>query len=551
VPLIADRVGAAARELWLLLGAAALLLVLSCASVSSLLVAAAVTRRHEIAIRTSIGATRSNVLRELLAEHLILGVLGCTLGVVLAVWVVSLASSFVPVGILGVETPALSARAALLCSGIAVITTLAFGLSSAGAAIISSPQRLLSGTRDDQPRSQKGHRLNVAIQLGLVLVLLVCAGLLTESLIRIRFQTLGFDPSSLIVVGIDAAAPATVPVDPASGIGSTRETLMRQLASLDRMRTGSLLAHVRALPNVTSASAARAAPFSQYLSTARVRRVDMPQDEALIARRDIVTVEYFRTMRIRVLRGRTFESQDVDGQRVTVISSALERKLFGGSALDVDMVVGDYTYKVIGVVADVKQRTPAEGEFLALYFPYSGGTVTHVAIRTDGDASHLASLAKVAIAQHDRAITVNSVDLMSDLVSASMATEHFRTAIASFFGAVGLGLAIVGVYVVSARMVSARRREFAVRVALGAEPRHLRGLVLRDAGWIVGAGLLGGMPLAFIASHAMVSTITGVPGPDIHTYALPAMIVAVVALAATCRPALVAGRTDAVVALKE
>jgi predicted permease len=573
-----DQLAASRRPLWLLFGGAALLLLVACSNVAGLLVGEARVRRHEIGVRAALGGSRARVLCQLIVEHSLLAAAGLLAGLIGAWWFTGALVAAAPAGLPRIETTAIDLRAALFAAGAALTTLIGFGIAPA-IALARTPMTtvLAEGGRDGAASRLRGQRLIVAAQIALALVLVTGAALFGETMLQLRAQPLGFDPKGVAVVsttftGSRFGDPAAAAAAFASRDGAGR--------MLDRLRTDTTLARTRAvvdrltaIPAVTSAAAATAVPFVSPPARLSIGIDGAPASERPEVLRYAVTAGYLETMDIRLVRGAGLRDAAAGDANAAVVSATFERRFFPGGAIgqrfsnafgDNDAAV--IPYRIVGVVPDVKRQDPTDEDRPAFYSlighriaqvrpgaPVStaSGTPGFFVVRASDDPAWLLPALRQAIAGVSPQLVVTSMTTLETQVGDAVVEERFRATLSAIFGAAALGLAAVGLYGLAARRVVDRRREFGVRVALGARPRDVRRLVLRDAVVIVAIGLLIGLPSAFAAAQLAESLLFGVSASSVSVFGMAALVLALAAFTATLLPARHAGRVDPVTALRE
>jgi putative ABC transport system permease protein len=387
---------------------------------------------------------------------------------------------------------------------------------------------------------------------------------------RLTSRPLGFDPSQLAVVS------TTFTGDPTGGVG--RELMQRiRAGGMDpieagRLRSEALLTgrarvadaavnRLAAMPSVISAAAVSEVPFATAPVYTVSRFEGRPDTEQVRVQRQIVNESYFETMRLRVMRGRVFQIQDRQGAPVAVVSREFERRHLNGNALGRRLKLGppptspravQRVHEVIGVVDDVKHREFADEDQATIYvFNWHGGDVRHLLVRSSGEMSTLVPQLRRVLREHDPRLVVTLATSMEGLVADSVAEERLRAALSAMFGGTALLLSAMGLYGLAARRVIDRRREIGVRMALGAEPGHVRRLVLRDSLSMAAFGLAIGLPAAYFASRVGQAFLYGVSATSPHIFISAGAILALAAMTAAFFPALRAGRIDPSIALRD
>jgi predicted permease len=550
------------RPLWLMLAGASLLLVVACANVAGLLLSDARSRHHETAVRLSLGGTRFEIVRQLMAEHLALGIAAAAGGVLFARWLIPVLISLAPAGLVGAQPVGVD-REVIQWSVLAALATATIAGIIPAMAIASAPpaDALKSGTRQTGAGGRWRHRTIVAAQFGLALVLLVGAALFGETLLRLHREPLGFAPDRVAVVSVTrdrAAAGGTMTPAQRQQFAELRqsrrgEELSRFMQQVTWVPVQTLLDRLAALPTVEAVAAAQTVPFTATpAGSAAVRADSDPANSAHPAFLYAASTDYFRAMGVAVRRGRTFDVSVGTPADGVVISESLARRLLPGDPIGRRIVVGKSPAQVIGVVADVKTRGLLDEDDAAVYLPIgSPESIRYIVVRVSGDVVPLLSVLRATVEQHDRPMFVTASTPLSDLVASTIVVERSRALLSAAYGGAALLLASVGLYGLAARLVADRRREIGIRVALGASRRHIRRLVMSDAWTIVGVGLIVGVPLAFWLSRFAQGMLYGVVPAAPHVLAASVLSLAIAAIAATLLPVWRANRIDPAVTLRE
>ncbi len=561
VPLAEEELGSSVRPLWLLFGAAGVLLLVACANVVGLLIDENRARRHETAIRLSLGISGGAIVRQLLVEHAMLALAGAGLGLVFAIGLTQVLVALAPAELPRLDTVQVNWRVALFSLGAGGLTLLAFGVAPALSVANTQAARILAGGgRAGVPARHVAQRTVVAAEIALAAVLVVGAGLLGETLFRLLSQPLGFDPSHLLVVntrftGSDIppgwirgtrGAGANAGQDPNSG-----PSLAERFATSRRARTTAVVERLSALPGVGGAAAIGTPPFSgRPASRSQIRIEGRPEDPNGRAASQSVSAGFAKTLRVPILAGR--DLHQTDGLNVSLVSREFERRYFEHGAVGRRFEYGQVSvrtsYDIVGVVEDLKHSTFAE-EPLPTF--YAIGAANDFVVQAALDPLLVLPTIRTALAEVDRQIVVTGLTTMDELLAGVIAAERFRATLSAAFALAALLLSAVGLYGVAARRLADRRRELGIRVALGARPGHLRSLVLNDGVRTVGLGLAVGLPAAFAASQATRAFLFGVSPTSPHVFLGASAVLAAAALAATFLPARRAARVDPMLALRE
>jgi predicted permease len=454
-----------------------------------------------------------------------------------------------PEGLPRLDTVAIDLRVAGFALASGLFTLLIFGVAPA---IMLSRTRvsavLAEGGRDGAPSRLLGQRAIVIAQIALALVLLTGASLFGETMFRLTSQPLGFNPTGVAVVsttftGSRYGDPARLKAARASGnfglaMGQLQTDTFTSLSD-------QVLERVSALPGVTSAGAALYVPF--VANPARVSAVmeSRPDRERHDVLQQVVTAGYFEAMGMSIRSGRGFERADQPGPRVAVVSREFERRFFPNGAVhrEFRQVYGEnfelsVSFRIVGVVGDVKRQEFTDDDRPAYYgFNRQSGPVYHYVARTTGDPSAVFAAVRTAIAAVSPQLVVTSTLSLKERVDRSAVDEAFRATLSTVFGAAALILAAIGLYGLVTRRAADRRREFGVRVALGARPGDVCRLVVKDAVSVIALGLVVGLPAAYLAAQVTTSLLFGVTPSSPHVFAATAGTLATVALIATLLPA--------------
>lgn len=543
VPLQEHFLGARRRPLLVLLGAVGLVLLIACANVANLLLARAVTRRKELAVRAALGASRLRLVRQLLTECLLLAGAGGTAGLLLAYWLAGLLGSLNSTATFG-ELGRLAAitidpRVFGFALLISCLTGLLFGLLPA--LQLSRPD--LNGSLKEGGRggSFHGSGLRNALmvsEVALALVLLIGAGLLIRSFVNLLNVDPGYRAENLLTARL--ALPPRYP-------DNTRHVQFYE----------QVLQRLAALPGVTAVGATSHLPLTGYNmgSTLRVEGRTPPPGErepgAPVAR---VNPDYFRTMGIALRSGRFFTDGDTDGApTVALLSETLARKLFPNEEpLGKRLAVGGLNTTIIGVVNDIRY-TGLDGEVeQAVYLSYRQLPRAGMAlvIRGTVEPASLAPALRNAIHEIDPALPLYDVLPMNERLSNSVAARRFNLLLLGGFAALALVLAGVGVYGVIAYVVTGRTHEVGIRLALGAQRGDVLRLFIKQGMTQVLFGVALGLLGAFALTRVMTSLLFGVNANDPLTFAGVALLLSLIALLACYLPARRAANVDPLTALR-
>ena len=547
LPLHEVVTDSASQGLWILLGASGLLLLIACANVTSLLLARSVSRQRDLAIRASLGGTRRRLVGHVAAESIAIGVIACAIGAGMAWIVVRLFIAWAPatyprIGAIGIDL-----RVLLFAAGAGLLTALIAGL---GPTVHVMRANWSDATRGSGNRSLTSSRMKlvtralVVIEMSMALALVIAAGLLAESVIRLDRQDLGFtrEPVLTFTVGLP---PQLAP----------------DSAAVARIH-GEFLDRVRSIGGVTHASAINLLPIARTGSNGPVRRAeDAPDSKGVpVTEFRAVMDGYFEAMGVHLLSGRTINANDRSGTPdVAVLNDVLAEKLFPG--VNVRDVVGrqvrigwlrGVASDVVGVVASVRSRRPDAPPDPEVYIPFAQQpqqALTYV-VRSAGDVSGLTASIRTALASVAPDVPVAAVRTLDDVVSSSTRLSRLNSWLSVIFGLLATALAVLGVYSVLSYAVAQRMREFAIRSAIGASRPQLVAMVLREGALLSVIGVVLGAAIAFQASTLLRSLLFGVSETDPFVFAGAALGVSFIAAVGYLVPAARAARADPIEALR-
>jgi predicted permease len=552
-PLRPD-VGEVRSTLWLLLGAVTLVLLIACANVASLLLARAVSREREFAVRVVLGAGRSRLIRQCLTESAVLGLSGGILGVLLATVGIGPFVKFWPGSLPRAEEVQLDWRVLLFAIGISLFSGFLFGLAPAlRAPVRQLEQTLRAGARTVVGSSRRLHGAFVAAEIALAIVLLVAAGILGRTLLRVSSLDPGMNTHNLLVTRV-ALSPATL-ADPAK----------------IRVAWQDILDRAHRVPGVESIAAVDTVPMREgnnqlgYWTSADVP----PQNQLPFALATSVTPDYFKVMGIPLREGRFFNVEDRIGRDpVIVIDDVLAQQAFGGTdAVGKRLWIPDMgagPYQVVGVVGHVRHWGLASDDQALVraqvYYPFAQvedgllrrwSELMSITVRTG-----VAPLSVVEPLRRElRGVAgdqvLYSVRTMDQLASGTLGTQRFLLLLFGIFAGLALLLACVGIYGVLAYLVSRRVPEIGVRMALGATARDVVRLVLRESMEMIFAGACMGAIAAGVAARVLTRLVPGVRSTEPGTFALMVCVLVAAALFASFLPARRASRLDPISALRQ
>jgi len=537
--------GRDARTTFLLLQAAvAIVLLIACANIANLLLARGTRRQQEMAVRLSLGATRGRLMVSLLVESLLLAVTGGGAGLWLSMWGIRL-TRLLP-GIADVVEPSLNAIVLGFTLALTMLTGLLCGIVPAVRASSVAPERSL---RSGDSRTTGGRRwLSSALVVGQIasaLVLVACGALMLRTIVNRSHVDLGFDPRGAIRA--DLSLPFERFGEPGAALAATRAILDRVAQNPEIVAAG---ASTWALPTAAGAQREITVPADRNRALpGSIRRVV-----------DAVTPGYFDALGATITAGRRFGEADRDGsQPVAIINDALARALWPsrrpvGERLRLGSVdERGPIVTVVGVVRTIRRSTMHDVSIARVYLPYAQypNPAMTIVVRARGDVRAAERALESAVGRTDPALFVEGMRTMEADVSQFVAPVRLITMVLAAFGLTGLLLAASGVFGTMSYAVSQRRREIAVRVALGADRREVYALVLRGAGTLIAAGLIGGVATALVVTRAVATFLFGVGPSDPMTFAAVTAVLLVVSLAACFHPARAAASTDPMAILRQ
>jgi len=550
VPLHEDVVGAARPAVLMLLGAVAFVLLIACVNVANLLLARAEARRREFSIRLALGAGRSRLLRQFLAEGLILVVLGAAAGVALAKVGLKLVLAAAPDSIPRTAEIGIDPAVLAFTLGVSILSVIVFAV----APLLQLHEGELATTLRAGQRTSGGsgsHKLRktlVIAEIALAVIPVVGSGLMIRAFWKLRQVEVGFDPRG--VTSFSLQLPAS------------------KYQNADRLRFANQLEErLAALPGVKSASLASGLP---PLRPINANDTDIEDYQATpdgpaenVDYWNTVGLTYFNAMGIRTIEGRTFEQSDSNdtAQKVMVINQAMARRFWQGSPIGRRVNPGFNTppvwFTVVGVVEDTKNLGVDKPAGTELYFllpqTVAAGISTRMSfvVRSQGaSAGGVASGIRSVVNDLDPSVPIFQLQTMSDLVADSLVRPRFLSLLLGSFSAIALALAAIGIYGVMAYSVTQRTQEIGVRVALGATTRNVLSMVVSEGLRMTVIGLATGLTGAFLLTRVMASLLFEVSATDPLTFVLVAVALTAVGLLACFVPARRAARVDPMIALR-
>jgi putative ABC transport system permease protein len=542
-PLQERLVGNIRLTLLTLLGAVGCVLLIACANVANLLLARASARGREIAVRSALGASRGRVVRQLLTESLALAAVGALGGMLLAkcgvMLIMALSAGYLP----RADEVRINATVFGFTLGVALLTGVLFGLAPALQSVrLDLTEALKEGGRGAGAGTRRHRMLNLLVvgEVAMAMVLLIGAGLLINSFVRLQQVSPGFDETRLLTARIDIPNPYAQP--------EKKQQFFEQLQQ-----------RIAGLPGVEAVGLVTELPLANQSANFKFRIEGRPEPapgQSPDADIRAVNHDYFRAMRIPLLKGRYFTEAEVrDNAKVVLISEELARLYFAGENPVGQRIhrgsFGEAPYEeIIGVVGDIRHRGLDSVLRQTLYSPYLGLGFTNLVIRTTNDPLSLAAAVRREVAAIDPNQPVANIKTMERWISESVAQPRFRTLLFGMFSGAALLLAMVGIYGVMSYAVSQRVHELGVRMALGARAGDVLRLVIKQGMRLALAGAAIGLGAAFALTRLIKDLLFGVQATDPLTFATIAILLTGVALLACYLPARRATKVDPMVALR-
>lgn len=528
--------------LLILLVAVGFVLLIACANAATLLLARGDARRHEFAVRASLGAGRARLMRQLLAESALISLAGGALGLLFSFWGLSALLATIPAGAVPrMGEIHMDLRVLGFTLLISVATALLSGLAPAiKLSRVSLNQALQRGTRS----ATSGGRLRQALpiaEIALSLVLLAGAGLLIKSFVRLRSVDPGFQAENVLAMSVDLSP-------------SQYHTAVQCEDFLDRM-----LRRIVSIPGVSFVGAINWAPFGSLQLTSHFAVENRAEEFPAVM--PAVTLDYFRAMGIPILRGRAFDDRDTENApHVAILSESAARGAWPnenplGKRVNLSGQRGDWE-TVVGIVGDVKQGNLASPSAAAIYQPFAQVqwmlVLRHLTfvVRTPSQPAHVAPALRAGLFSVDKNQPVQSLETLQTRIDASLETPRFQARLFGAFSLMALALAAFGIYGVIGYMVALRTRELGVRIAVGAQRADILRLVLRQSLGLATIGIVLGAAGAAALTRVLRSLLFEVSPLDPAVFLLASLVLAAIAVAAALLPAYRAARVDPVIVLR-
>ena len=548
LPLREQFFGNVRRPLWLMLGAVGFVLLIACANVANLLLSLATSREKEIAVRAALGARRGRIVRQLLTESLLLALIGSALGLGFAWLGIKALILISPRDLVNLQTVGLNLTVLLWTLTVSVLTGIIFGLAPAlHISRLNLNDSLKEGGKSESSQASGSRRLRSALvvsEIALAVVLLASAGLLIRSFMRLQQIDPGFDVDNVLTMVVP------VPV--------TRYKEDPQFVNF----FSQLLDKVRHLPTVRSAGEINYLPLYGGMGSGTgfkvVGRPEPPPGEGPSTDVRVVDAGYFPAMGIPLLRGRNFSDLELKEPRhVLLINEALARTYFPnedpiGQRLDVEMFDTPQPAEVIGIVGNVRYDSLIDESPPAVYFPHPElvYSVMTLVIRTDGDPSAIAPAVQREIRTLDPNQPVSDIRTMNQVMSEWVSRSRFNTLLLGIFAGLATLLSAVGIFGVMNYSVALRTREIGLRLAVGAQPRQVLLLILKQGLLLTILGVGLGLVAAFGLTRLLSGLLFGVTALDVTTFTTISVLLVIVSLLACYLPARRAMRIDPLQALR-
>ena len=546
-PLRDSLVGNARPALLVFLGAVGCVLLIACVNVANLLLSRASARKQEIAIRASLGATRWRLARQLLTESAVLGVIGGLLGLIVALWGVEALIQLAPANrIPRIDEIRFDGWVLAFNIGVSLVTSLLFGLAPAlQLTRARQTQNWKDAAARGSARSGALRSVLVMAEVALALILLIGAGLLVRSFEKLRAVNLGFRPDNVLAMSMDLSGK---PYESAARIQQFDNEILERISHLN---------------GVTAVGLVNWLPMSNALVWGDFKLAEQQLPPDVLAVKPAVSPGYFRAMGIPIMHGRPFDAHDtLKSAPVAMVDESFARRFWPNqdpigkriSFADEPKAESDWM-TVVGVAGSIRQQNPADRRMMVyqpvtqVQQPFFLGEASFV-VRSHADTASLAPALRAIVWAVDKDLPIRTIASMQDLLDTSTAEPRFQTQVLTSFSSIAFLLAIVGIYGAISYSVTQRTQEIGIRMAIGAQSRHIIRMILwRSAALVVG-GLAIGLAGAWAATRVLKNFLFEVTPFDPLTFAAVSLLLALVALAACYIPARRAAATDPLVALR-
>ncbi|HEU4871774.1 MAG TPA: ABC transporter permease [Pyrinomonadaceae bacterium] len=550
VPLHQQLVSGVRLTVLILWGAVGLVMLIACVNVASLMISRTLARRREMAVRAAVGARRWQLIRQLLTESVIVGLLGGALGLLIAVWSTRAIATLVPEGfttsVYDLNNIRLDWRVFAFTLGLSVLTGIVFGLAPA---LTASKPDLINALRTSRSfglmsfglRSFRGWL--VVVELALAVVLLLGAGLLVRSFNKLMAVDLGFDRENVLMFRV--------------GLPRSKYSKPPQTDAFYK----DLLQRLNALPAVQSAGTINHTPLQGHGLIAFIgieghppldRKKDPPVGIGM------VDGEYFKTLKIPLLRGRQYDARDrADAQKVAIVNDAFAQRFFNGDALGKRVAFGceeseGFCRTIVGVVGNIRQESITDAAIPELYLPFAQGPLNGmtVMVRTSSDPLALAGAVRNEVLAIDNNQPIYGVKTLAQRVNEVSAVSRSLMVLFTAFALLAVVLGAVGIYGIVSYSVTQRTHEIGIRMALGARAGNVLSLIMKNGLTLVLTGIAIGIAGALALTRFLTTLLFGVTPTDSVTFVVVGIIFFVIAMIASLIPALRATRVDPLEALR-
>jgi len=551
VPLHKQLVSGVRLTVLVLWGAVGLVMLLACVNVASLMISRTLGRQREMAVRAAIGARRWQLIRQLLTESVVIGLVGGALGLLMAVWGTRAIASLVPQGfttsVYDLNNIRLDWRVFAFTFGLSVLTGIVFGLAPA---LTSSKPDLINVLRASQSRGLMSFGLRsvrgwlVVAELALAVVLLLGAGLLVRSFNKLMAIDLGFDRENVLTFRVSL---------PRSNYAKPAQTNSFYTDLLQRLR---------ALPGVEAVGTINHTPLMghgliAFMQIEGAPPLDHKKDPPIGI--GVVAGEYFRTLKIPLLSGREFDARDVNGaQKIALVNQAFANRFFAnGDSLGKRISFGceeseGLCRTIVGVVGNIRQESVTDEVIPEIYLPFAQMPLNGmtVMVRTTSDPLAVAGAARSTVLGIDSNQPIDEVKTLAQRVNEAVAVSRSLMVLFTAFALLALVLGAVGIYGIVSYSVTQRTHEIGIRMALGARAGNVLSLIMRNGLTLVLAGIAIGIAGALALTRFLTTLLFGVTPTDGVTFVVVSLIFLVIAVIAALIPALRATRVDPLIALR-